>query len=320
MKRLMIKKADHDILNRDVAVICFGDTFIEDITHAACLKQYLDSSNIKDELENYQQRPDVDIFMELAEKQNISITLGHKVQKEDAVYLIYGVNSAGEMLEYNEISDEIKNKFADHYDLEVRDEMSHDGDYSRNNPYIEDSGEITFNTIKRFYELNNGNTELFDTIESNGFELLTENGSKFYKKDGITLNMDFAGDGLIEFEINGFGSAVDFVTSKDVLNTIKEFEENEILRYILSINGNFNYSNYDSIWFLFENENGYMIELGYSDETGDVYVQTITNDLGTDCTRSVSKALDELGYDSEELTVESLQELYSYGNDGFDEE
>ena len=36
MKRL-IKKAYHDIMNRDSAIIMVGNNFYEDVTHAACL-------------------------------------------------------------------------------------------------------------------------------------------------------------------------------------------------------------------------------------------------------------------------------------------
>ena len=72
MKRL-IKKAYHDIMNRDCAIIMVGNNFYEDVTHAACLKQFLDSVGVEEEQDSFQSRPDLEMFNWISEEWNVDV-------------------------------------------------------------------------------------------------------------------------------------------------------------------------------------------------------------------------------------------------------
>ena len=81
MKRL-IRKSVHDAINRDFAILYINGIFYEDITHAMCLKQFINQNNLNDILTNYQKRPDVDIFIEISQQIG-PVVLAHYVEKED---------------------------------------------------------------------------------------------------------------------------------------------------------------------------------------------------------------------------------------------
>ena len=89
MKRL-VKKSKHDAINRDFAILYINGIFYEDITHAMCLKQFIDQNNLNDILTNYQKRPDMDIFIEISEQIG-PVVLAHNVEKENGIFVIYGV-------------------------------------------------------------------------------------------------------------------------------------------------------------------------------------------------------------------------------------
>ena len=62
MKRL-IKKARHDTLNREFAIIYANGKFYEDITHAACCKQVFKDFNFENiKLKSNILRPDFSTF------------------------------------------------------------------------------------------------------------------------------------------------------------------------------------------------------------------------------------------------------------------
>lgn len=115
MKRL-IKKAYHDIMNRDCAIVMIGDKFYEDVTHAACLKQFLDSAGVEGEQDSFQARPDLEMFNWISEEWNVDVVLAHKSSKEDSIYLIYQIVKGGkDFLDDIDIGESIRNKFEKYY-------------------------------------------------------------------------------------------------------------------------------------------------------------------------------------------------------------
>ena len=137
MKRL-IKKAAHDTHNRDAAILYIDGQFYEDVTHAAAFQQYLKDigdSNLK----SVKVRPDFNDFEEYSKENDVDIILAHLVEKEDAVFLIYGFED-GIPVQFDSISNDLKSKFENKYNLPVEDEMNHEeGDY---NPYANDLTDI----------------------------------------------------------------------------------------------------------------------------------------------------------------------------------
>lgn len=145
-------------------------------------------------IENYRSRSDIDIFSEIAASEQVSIVLGHRANKENGVYLIHGIEPSGEIVEFAQILDSIKNDFEHHYNLEIKNELDHDRDYETNNPYVENSGELVFNLFKRIFETNGKDSEVFDEVESMGFKIYNKTEDEFYAADGISIivdNIDF---------------------------------------------------------------------------------------------------------------------------------
>ena len=180
MKRL-IKKADHDILNRDFAIVYCNGKFYTGITHAYCLNNIKkDNKEVKLVLKSYQMRPDFDQFTEVSEKVG-PVVLAHCVAKEEGVFLDVGFID-GEALLFDDIPDSIKNEFKEEYDMPVYDEMKH-GDVNmhdpKQNPY--------YNEIdKKSEELNNTMQELDKTEEAE--EFLENNGYKYDSENWIYVN------------------------------------------------------------------------------------------------------------------------------------
>ena len=122
MKRL-IKKADHDILNRDFAIVYCNGKFYTGITHAYCLNNIKkDNKEVKLVLKSYQMRPDFDQFTEVSEKVG-PVVLAHCVAKEEGVFLDVGFID-GEALSFDDIPDSIKNEFKKEIDLIYNDNFS----------------------------------------------------------------------------------------------------------------------------------------------------------------------------------------------------
>lgn len=310
MKRL-IKKALHDILNRDCAIVMIGDEFYEDVTHAACLKQYLDKHNDNDiNIQSYQYRPSTDVLIEIAMKEKSYVTLGHKAAKDDGVYLIYAIKPDGEMVEYDSIPQSIKDKFENNYNLEVRNEMDHDGDYENNNPYIDDAEELENNFQDRMFELS-GDKEIIEKIKNNGYEVHKTKGNNFFVKDGVAIIYDMQ-SGI--FMICAFGEDILDVEAEELLEFAESLRNEERLKFLIDIHSNFTYGNdIDEISCEFKNINGFNIKLEHDGDGIHIYDMIDLNN--NDITSEIEDILDNNGSDSQNLQLNDLQFLYNYGGE-----
>lgn len=192
-----LKKADHDIANRDQAVIYIDGNFYEDVTHAACLKKFIEETGYKDSIKSVQYRPDFEKFQAISEDVG-TVVLGHIASKENAIFLIYGIID-GETCEFADIPDDVKNEFKKHYNLEVADEMKHNlqlGD--ENDPYKDDYEKNTDKAIERMRSLRNENYNKM-------VEKLTNDGFKKEKIDDTTVYTDgFSFIEIYDEENDGF--------------------------------------------------------------------------------------------------------------------
>lgn len=90
MKRL-VKHAEHDWNNRDVAVLYVEEKVYEDATHAICLQRYMEDNEIDNDL-NAKDRPEMEMFSEISKMHGgQDVILAHRVDNADAIYYIYGL-------------------------------------------------------------------------------------------------------------------------------------------------------------------------------------------------------------------------------------
>ena len=179
MKRL-IKKAEHDILNRDAAILYIDNTIYEDTTHQICLHNFLKDKGIDSEVEDWSSRPEFEILKELSQEYNI-IVLAHHVKKENGVFILYGFIN-GQEVSYNEIPNNIKEELANHYNLPVYNDLEHD---NIENLYNEEEQVKKYKSREK--QMNSeGNEEVIQYMLDNGF---TEfNGMYVYKGNILEVN------------------------------------------------------------------------------------------------------------------------------------
>ena len=90
MKRL-VKHAEHDWNNRDVAVLYVEENVYEDATHAICLQRYMEDNEIDNDL-NAKDRPEMEMFSEISKMHGgQDVILAHRVDNADTIYYIYGL-------------------------------------------------------------------------------------------------------------------------------------------------------------------------------------------------------------------------------------
>lgn len=90
MKRL-VKRAEHDWNNRDVAVLYVEEKVYEDATHAICLQRYMEDNEIDNDL-NAKDRPEMEMFSEISKMHGgQDVILAHRVDNADTIYYIYGL-------------------------------------------------------------------------------------------------------------------------------------------------------------------------------------------------------------------------------------
>ena len=296
MKRL-IKKAYHDIMNRDCAIIMVGNNFYEDVTHAACLKQFLDIVGVEEEQDSFQSRPDLEMFNWISEEWNVDVVLAHKSSKEDSIYLIYQIVKGGkDFLNDIDIGESIRNKFEKYYGLETKNESEHDGGYTINNPYADEAADKADELFNRMLELN-GHEDVIPNLKDNGFKIHNEG---FYYNNGITIsflpnedqyNMYIFGDG-------GYGCYID-----DIENDLDEYLIGTTLEKILTFNPSFDYIHADDICCDFTNPAGIKFEL--MDCDGDIFVSDVIYDGVKNAKKSVLEMV------SDYLTIEELDLLWN---------
>ena len=170
MKRL-IKKANHDILNRDFAIIYCNGKFYTGITHAYCLNDIKkDNKDLDLILKSYQFRPSYDQFMEIS-KQVGPVVLAHCAAKEEGVFIDIGFIE-GDAILFDEIPNNIKNEFEKEYDMPAYDEMKHDNvniQDPEQNPYFDEMQQKTKELTDTMKELDK-TEEAKEFLENNGYE------------------------------------------------------------------------------------------------------------------------------------------------------
>ena len=228
----MQKFSAHDVVNRDAAIIYIDGKFYEDVTHAAAFQQYLKDINYKN-LKSVKMRPDFNDFEKFSQENNVDIILGHLVKKEDAVYIIYGFED-GIPVEFNSISQDIKNKFESEYNLPVEDESVHeDSDY---NPYANDLTEIEKKTNNRIRELElDQRQDFYSQLESLGYYYKEDQG--YYTNESINLRID--DDGYTSVTINYIGGEEYMTSVEDLFEDLKTELELEDIEYLTSLGAMF---------------------------------------------------------------------------------
>lgn len=231
MKRL-IRKAGHDIHNRDTAILYIDGQFYEDVTHAAAFQQYLKDNGEKN-LKSVKMRPDFEYFEEYSKENNVDIVLGHLVKKEDAVFLIYGFED-GIPVQFDSISNDLKSKFEDRYNLPVEDEMNHEED--NYNPYTNDLTDIQKKTDKRVHELEvEQRSDFYNQLESLGYHYKEQDG--YYTNEYINLRID--DDGYTAVDINYIGGEQLETNVEDLFEDLQTELEMEDIEYFQSLNAVF---------------------------------------------------------------------------------
>ena len=228
----MQKFSAHDVVNRDAAIMYIDGKFYEDVTHAAAFQQYLKDINYKN-LKSVKMRPDFNDFEKFSQENNVDIILGHLVKKEDAVYIIYGFED-GIPVEFNSISQDIKNKFESEYNLPVEDESVHeDSDY---NPYANDLTEIEKKTNDRVRELElDQRQDFYSQLESLGYYYKEDQG--YYTNESINLRID--DDGYTSVTINYIGGEEYMTSVEDLFEDLKTELELEDIEYLTSLGAMF---------------------------------------------------------------------------------
>lgn len=231
MKRL-IRKAGHDIHNRDTAILYIDGQFYEDVTHAAAFQQYLKDNGEKN-LKSVKMRPDFEYFEEYSKENNVDIVLGHLVKKEDVVFLIYGFED-GIPVQFDSISNDLKSKFEDRYNLPVEDEMNHEEDDY--NPYTNDLTDIQKKTDKRVHELEvEQRSDFYNQLESLGYHYKEQDG--YYTNECINLRID--DDGYTAVDINYIGGEQLETNVEDLFEDLQTELEMEDIEYFQSLNAMF---------------------------------------------------------------------------------
>ena len=228
----MQKFSAHDVVNRDAAIMYIDGKFYEDVTHAAAFQQYLKDIDYKN-LKSVKMRPDFNDFEKFSQENNVDIILGHLVKKEDAVYIIYGFEN-GIPVEFNSISQDIKNKFESEYNLPVEDESVHeDSDY---NPYANDLTEIEKKTNDRIRELElDQRQDFYSQLESLGYYYKEDQG--YYTNESINLRID--DDGYTSVTINYIGGEEYMTSVEDLFEDLKTELELEDIEYLTSLGAMF---------------------------------------------------------------------------------
>lgn len=228
----MQKFSAHDVVNRDAAIMYIDGKFYEDVTHAAAFQQYLKDIDYKN-LKSVKMRPDFNDFEKFSQENNVDIILGHLVKKEDAVYIIYGFED-GIPVEFNSISQDIKNKFESEYNLPVEDESVHeDSDY---NPYANDLTEIEKKTNNRVRELElEQRQDFYSQLESLGYYYKEDQG--YYTNESINLRID--DDGYTSVTINYIGGEEYMTSVEDLFEDLETELELEDIEYLTSLGAMF---------------------------------------------------------------------------------
>lgn len=227
MKRL-IRNAVHDVHNRDTAILYVNGKFYEDLTHALCTNQFISENGYDYDINALQYRPAVSLFIDMSNTFG-PIVLGHRVDKEEAVYLIYGVIN-GEVLQFDGIPSNIISEFENYYNMPVKDDMKHDD--SEGNEY--DGDEQWQKTKDRIYEV--GKTKpIVEKLEKEYGFVRNELNSKYISNGAMMIVPGNDADGS-KAMVCVLGGKKQFIDNKNLI----EFVENvdiSLYEYIIQLNG-----------------------------------------------------------------------------------
>ena len=297
MKRL-VKKSKHDAINRDFAILYINGIFYEDITHAMCLKQFIDQNNLNDILTNYQKRPDMDIFIEISERIG-PVVLAHNVEKENGIFVIYGVEN-GRVLDFDSISNNLLGDIKNYYNMEVYDDMNH---INQNNPYADEKSNKSDELFSKSFELS-GYPGVIDIIKSYGFSV--KNNSA-YEKDGMFL-LPIAED--VNFKLIIPGNKIKTIQPDNIeqeLNNLNNYDLS-IVEYLKNCDIRYNLNSDYSLEIKGELTNQCYIELD-SGTNGKIYLYTFEDPYGDDAMREARLVLNRREIGIEELKILSNLDL-----------
>ena len=304
MKRL-VKKAEHDVDNRDFAFIYVGGKYYENATHALCLRQYLKENEKEVAMDSYLLRPDIEQFEEISKEENKPVVLGHYVEKEDGIFIIYGCID-GDPKEFDDIPKQYIDEISNHYDLPCYDDTKDKRDPTNDTDY---DGET--------------NTDIFldrknDVIEEDlkeAKEILKENGFKekdhFYT-NGKNTNIYLRHTTSYVFSI---GFAEQSFKNEDIDRIIKV--KSGLFNKLESVNAKYTQVEYERIIATFKNKDS---DISY-DIRFDVYVdggngQIINAEDNEKVTQAVYKLYEEKGIDvTQKIDSESIDFLYNFKYD-----
>lgn len=229
MKRL-IRKARHDTLNREFAIIYANGKFYEDVTHAACCKQILkdfDFKNVK--LRSNVVRPDFSIFDKMSDEID-ELVFGHHAEKDNGIFIIYGFIN-GNYCEFNEIPEHIIKEFEEHYGLPVEDELQHEN----NSNYNGMEEELNDKAHERVKELEDEDSQdALIVLEKNGYTPYLEVDDKtIYINQTQTSVVVFDGR---RFEVYNLGERRRRMEPIELINYSFGTYKSDILRKLESYN------------------------------------------------------------------------------------
>lgn len=229
MKRL-VKRAEHDMNNRDLAIVYVDGQIYEDATHALCLQEYVKNNDIEEELKSLQFRPDFEQFSEISEMNGgQDVILAHRVDNVDSIYFIYGLND-GEKMSDNEIVN-ILGKVYPGY--KIIDDLEHD--VNDNHGYDEE--EQVEKGKKRIEDYQNGN--FIKYLNDAGYK---KANNEMYYNNYCLIKIDndektFTFKGMLQTDFDDF--VFDFYSVNDVVSDVKKrFESiyNQLEKYGFELN------------------------------------------------------------------------------------
>lgn len=188
MKRL-IRKARHDTLNREFAIVYADGKFYEDITHAACCKQILKDFDFADvKLESNIVRPDFNTFEKMSHTID-ELVFGHHAEKDNGIFIIYGFIN-GQYCEFDALPSHIIKEFEEHYNLPVEDELKHEN----NTNYNDMEEELNDKAHERVKELEEEDSQdALIVLEKNGY-------SPYLQVDDDTIYVNQSQTSVIVFD------------------------------------------------------------------------------------------------------------------------
>lgn len=229
MKRL-VKRAEHDINNRDMAIVYIDGQVYEDATHALCLQEYIEDNDIKEELKSLQFRPDFEQFSEISKiNGGQDVVLAHKVDNADAIYYIYGLHDGKEMSD-NGIINILDNIYPDY---KIINDFEHDDD--DNHGY--DEKEQVEKGKQRIEDYQNGN--FIKYLNDAGYK---KTNDEMYYNGYCLIQIDnddktFTFKGMLQTDFNDF--IFEFYSINDVISDMKKrFESiyNQLEKYGFELN------------------------------------------------------------------------------------